>query len=273
MPILILLLSILTLIVAVWFIRYRRKRFNEKLKTAAFNPDWSLILQKNMGLYNRLPESLRQKLHGLINVFLHEKQFSGFNGLQITDEIKVTIAAQACLLMLNRDQALYPTLYNIFVYPAAFKSPLTTSDGLVHTTRETVRLGESWQRGQVVLSWQDSRQGGLDDDDGHNVVYHEFAHQLDNDDGAIDGTPVLDSADNYAAWIKVFEHEFVHLRALVSANKKTTIDSYGAESEGEFFAVVTELFFEQPEQLEKKHPELFKELIKFYHLNPLEWVH
>lgn len=224
-----------------------------------------------MGLYNKLPEALKVKLHGLINVFLHEKIFSGYNGLQITDEIKVTIAAQACLLMLNRDEDLYPSLYNVYVYPGAFKSMQITSDGVVQSVKQAVRLGESWQRGHVVLSWKHSKQGGLTDD-GHNVVYHEFAHQLDHEDGAIDGTPVLDSAENYATWAQVFGLEFTHLRELVESHKNTFIDSYGAVSEGEFFAVVTEVFFEQPQQLEKRHPELFNELKKFYHLDPLEWV-
>jgi len=272
MPILILILFILFIIVVVWVFKLRRKRFNEKLRNADFKPAWVLILQKNMGLYNRLPEPLKHKLHGLIHVFLHEKTFSGFNGLEINDEIKVTIAAQACLLMLNRDEDLYPTLYNIFVYPDAYKSMETTSDGMVHTVRESVRLGESWHRGHVVLSWQHAKQGSVVDDDGHNVVYHEFAHQLDNLDGAIDGTPELDSSANYRTWVKAFGHEFSQLREMVSAHKKTLIDSYGAESEGEFFAVVTELFFEQPERFAKKHPELFRELIKFYHLDPLDWV-
>lgn len=272
MPIILLILFILIIIAILWAIKLKRKRFNEKLKSAVFKPAWILILQKNMGLYNKLPDQLRQKLHGLINVFLHEKSISGFNGLQITDEIKVTIAAQACLLMLNRDEDLYPSLHNILVYPDAFKSMQTTSDGTVQTIKESVRLGESWHRGHVVLSWQHSKQGGVIGDDGHNVVYHEFAHQLDNLDGAVDGTPVLDSSENYKTWVKVFWHEFSQLREMVSSNKATLIDGYGAESEGEFFAVVTELFFEQPEQFEKKHPELFKELIKFYHLNPLEWI-
>ena len=272
MPIIVLILILCLIVAIVWFIKYRRKQQHEKLKATVFDPEWVLILQKNMGLYNKLPVPLRLKLHGLINVFLHEKNFSGFNGLIITDEIKVTIAAQACSLMLNRDQSLYPTLYNIFVYPAAFKSVQTVSDGVVHTEQEVVRLGESWQRGHIVLSWQDAKQGGLNDKDGHNVIYHEFAHQLDNDDGAIDGTPVLDSAENYSSWIKVFEQEYLHLRDEVYADKKTLIDSYGAESEGEFFAVVTELFFEKPKQFEKKHPALYKELARFYRLNPVEWI-
>ena len=271
MPILLLILFIIIILSVVLAIKLKRKRFHDLLKTAAFDPYWILILRKNLAVYNKLPESLKQKLHGLINVFVHEKNFSGYNGLQITDEIKVTIAAQACLLMLNRDEDLYPSLYNIYVYPGAFKSMQTTSDGVIHSTEETVRLGESWQRGHVVLSWQHSKQGGIDEDDGHNVVYHEFAHQLDHEDGAIDGTPLLDSVENYAAWAQVFGEEYSHLRDKVSANKRTLIDSYGAVSEGEFFAVVTELFFEQPQQLMKQHPELYKELMNFYHLNTMEW--
>ena len=272
MPIIYLLIFILIILSVVLTRKFKRKRLNEKLKNSAFNPEWVLILQKNMALYNKLPYSLKHKLHGLIIVFLHEKIFSGYNGLEINDEIRVTIAAQACLLMLNRDEELYPSLYNIYVYPGAFKSMQTTSDGVVQSIEESVRIGESWQRGHVILSWQHSKQGGINKGDGQNVVYHEFAHQLDHEDGAIDGTPVLESAENYAAWSRVFSEEYIRLRDKMSANKQTLIDSYGAVSEGEFFAVITELFFEKPQLFDKEHPELYKELIKFYHLNPLEWI-
>ena len=128
------------------------------------------------------------------------------------------------------------------------------------------------QLGQVVLSWQHSKQGAMSEDDGHNVVYHEFAHQLDREDGAIDGTPLLNSPQNYATWSKVFNEEYIRLREEIRVNKKSLIDDYGAVSEGEFFAVVTELFFERPKLFEKEHPELYAELTKFYRLNPLEWV-
>ena len=174
-------------------------------------------------------------------------------------------------MLLNRDDDFYPTLTNIFVYPGAFKSMQTTSDGVVNTLKETVRTGESWHRGHVVLSWQHSKLGAMIDNDGQNVVYHEFAHQLDNDDGSIDGTPVLNSAEDYKSWTKVFSEEYTRLRDKIAAHKKTLIDGYGAVSEGEFFAVVTELFFERPQLFEKEHPELYKELVKFYRLNPAEW--
>ena len=271
MPIILLIIIILTILLVVIAMRFQRKRFRQKLKAKDFNLEWVLILQKNMTLYQKLPDELKSRLHGLINVFLHEKTFSGYNGLQINDEIRVTIAAQACILLLNRDDDFYPTLYNIFVYPGAFKSMQTTSDGVVNTLKETVRTGESWHRGQVVLSWKHSKQGAQNEKDGQNVVYHEFAHQLDNDDGRIDGTPVLNSAEDYKSWTKVFSEEYTQLRDEIAAHKKTLIDGYGAVSEGEFFAVVTELFFERPILFKKEHLELYKELEKFYRLNPAEW--
>ena len=222
-------------------------------------------------MYNKLPEPLKHKLHGLINVFINEKIFSGYNGLEINDEIKMTIASQACMLLLNLENNFYPSLHNIYVYPDAFKSLQTTSDGVVQTIKESSRIGESWHRGHVILSWKHSKQGGLNDSDGQNVVYHEFAHQLDHEDGAIDGTPLLDSAENYAQWSKVFSHEYTQLKDKIAHNKNTIIDAYGAVSEGEFFAVVTELFFERPQLFDKEHPELYAELRKFYGLNPSAW--
>ncbi|MFW2371898.1 MAG: zinc-dependent peptidase [Gammaproteobacteria bacterium] len=271
MPIILLIIIILIILFVLLGIKFQAKRNRERLKAATFNPAWVLILQKNLALYNKLPDTLKRKLHGLINVFVHEKTFSGYNGLQINDEIKVTIASQACMLLLNRDDDIYPSLHNIFVYPSAFKSMQTTSDGMLETIEETVRIGESWQLGRVVLSWHHSKQGAMDEADGQNVVYHEFAHQLDHEDGAIDGTPVLYSAENYEQWTQVFSQEYTRLRQKVYANKNTLIDAYGAVSEGEFFAVVTELFFERPQLLEKEHPELYEALRNFYCLNPLEW--
>jgi len=266
------LLILLIVILFVFFaIKLRRIYIRKKIKESKFNPQWILILQKNVKIYNKLPDDLKLKLQGLINVFLHEKIFSGYNGLEITDEIKVTIASQACLLVLNQGDYLYPHLKNIYVYPAAFKSKQTKTNGMLRTVEEVARIGESWQRGQVVLSWQHSKEGGLYETDGHNVVYHEFAHQLDNEDGFIDGTPILNSAENYASWSSVFAQEYEQLKQKIIKNRKTLIDYYGAESEGEFFAVVTELFFERPKIFNKEHPELYAELKSFYQLDPGEW--
>jgi len=271
MTINIFVITIVVILLVLFVIKLQRKRLRESLKLVDFNPAWVMILQNNLALYNKLPDLLKKKLHGLINIFLHEKTFSGYNGLIITDEIKVTIAAQACMLVLNRNDDLYPSLKNVFMYPDAFKSMQTKSDGMVETIQETVRIGESWTLGHVVLSWRHSKQGAMNAGDAQNVVYHEFAHQLDHEDGAIDGTPILDLAENYESWSKVFTHEYNQLRNKISANKKTLIDEYGTVSEGEFFAVVTELFFERPILFDREHPELYKELKQFYHLDPLEW--
>ena len=268
-------MSIIFIIITLLLIFFAAKKIHkynrEKYKTASFNPDWLLILQKNIKIYNKLPEALELKLQGLINVFLHEKIFSGYNGLEITDEIKVTITAQACLLVLNRGDDLYPYLKNIYVYPGAFKSKQEINNGMVKTMKETVRIGESWQLGHVVLSWYHSKEGGLHEKDGHNVVYHEFAHQLDNEDGVIDGTPILNSAEDYKNWSEIFSCEYHELKNKIRKNKKSLIDYYGGESEGEFFAVVTELFFERPHIFNQEHPALYAALRDFYRLDPQEW--
>lgn len=271
MPVILLISFILLLLLAYFGLKFQRKRYNERLMSSEIEPEWVVILQENISLYKKLPFDLRKRLHGLINVFIHNKNFSGYNGLEITDEIKVTIAAQACMLLLNRDEELYPSLKNIFVYPGAFRSMQSVHYGMVKTLQESVRVGESWHLGHVVLSWRHSKQGGLNDHDGHNVVYHEFAHQLDHQDGLIDGTPVLDTAENYHDWSIVFSKEFEKLRIKVSRHQKTWIDSYGAMSEGEFFAVVTEMFFEKPKLFKKEHAKLYRELEKYYHLSPVEW--
>ncbi len=271
MPVQALIVTIL-IIGLIWLgLRARRQQVRERLKAADFNPAWASILQNNLTLYNKLPDELKHKLYGLTNVFLHEKTFSGYDGLEITDEIRVTIAAQACLLSLNRDDALYPSLKNVYVYPGAFRSEHATSNGVVTSIEKITRIGESWHRGHVVLSWQHSKQGARGEDDGHNVVYHEFAHQLDHADGAIDGTPVLDGSENYKEWSRVFSQAFFQLREKIAANKGSLIDAYGAVSEGEFFAVVTELFFERPQLFSQEHPELYEELRRYYRLNPVEW--
>ncbi len=191
MPFIFIILIVLIFLIIWLGIKLRHKFIREKLKKSELPPAWLCILKNNIALYNKLPFELQYKLHGLINIFLYEKDFSGYGGLEITDEIRVTIAAQACILMLNREGELYPSLKNIYVYPDVFWSDQTTFDGMVKKIQKVTRIGESWHLGHVVLSWAHSREGGMHDNDGHNVVYHEFAHQLDHEDGAIDGTPCI----------------------------------------------------------------------------------
>lgn len=246
-----------------------RKERWAKIQSQPFPPEWSWIMARNVPIYARLSELDKAELRGLIQVFLAEKVFEGCGGLEITDEIRVTIAAQACLLLLRRDTDVYPRLITILVYPTAYVSnmPQHGPHGIV-TEGPQGRLGEAWTSGVVVLSWDDVKLGASDVRDGHNVVFHEFAHQLDTEDGSADGAPVLPQRNLYSAWARVLGEEYAELREAAETGKKSVLDTYGATEPAEFFAVATEAFFEKPVQLKKKHPELYEELKIYYNQDP-----
>ena len=233
---------------------------------------WLEIIEQNVPYARLLSKEDRYELGEHIQVFLAEKTFEGCGGLQISDEIRVTIAAQACLLLLHRTTDYYPTLRTILVYPSAYVAPSTESVG--HgVVREglSVRLGESWQRGPVILSWDDVLHGAADIHDGHNVVLHEFGHQLDQEAGAAEGAPILPTRSMYVAWARVLSAEYARLQEDVKHGRKTIIDKYGAVNPAEFFAVATEAFFEKPFQLREKHPELYALLRLYYCQDPVEY--
>lgn len=249
------------------FLRQRRRK---KLLGTPFPEEWQTILVANLPPYQKIPLSLRQQLHDRIRVFLDEKSFEGCGGLELTNEIRVTIAAQACMLLLNRKIESYPKLYSILVYPSTYVAGARNSlSG--EWEEESVRLGESWQSGVVVLAWDNVLHGAMNFQDGHNVTMHEFAHQLDQEDGAGDGTPILETRSAYSSWARIFTKEYGLLQKKVHRGRKSVMDEYGATNPAEFFAVATETFFEKPRQLHKHHPALFKELAGFYKVNPLEW--
>ncbi len=256
------------LFVALWargFVRDRRRR---RVFELPFPEPWQAILKQKFPLYNRLPEDLRQQLHGHMNVFLSEKYFTGHNGLEITDTVRVVIAAQACILLLNRKTRYFPHLKTIRVYPGAF-----TQRRDAHGAADEVgpvRLGESWHRGPVVLSWSDSEHGARVSADGHNVVMHEFAHQLDQEDGESDGAPQMPPG-HYRTWGKVLSREFNALRIKAELGQSSWIDQYGATNAAEFFAVITEHFIEQPEEFLQRHPQLYQALKGYYRIDPVSW--
>jgi hypothetical protein len=188
----------------------------------------------------------------------------------MTDTIRVTIAAQACLLTLHHDGRPYPALRTIIVYPRGWVAPVRRAqEGLVVET-EQGRLGESWRGGPVVLSWRDAQRGAADLADGQNVVLHEFAHQLDTLDGPADGAPTMPRG-RYKAWAEVLGREYGALVAAVHRDRPTDLDPYGATSPAEFFAVTTETFFERPRRLRERHPALYGHLAAFYGQDPAEW--
>lgn len=274
MEIFILVIAVGLLVLAFVFVK--REVHNRKLKQLSdmsFPQEWETILDKNVSLYRHLPDALREQLHNDIKIFIAEKHFEGLGGLEMTDEIKITIAAEASLLLLNRKNSDYPGLSSILVYPSAYvaKQNIPIGGG-VYIEGQSVRLGESWQHGSVVLAWDTVKQGAMNSQDGHNVVLHEFAHQLDQEEGASDGTPLLEKRSSYATWGRIMSNEYEQLRSNIEHHKKSVMDNYGATNPAEFFAVATETFFEKPRQLQKKEPDLYAELKDFYKVDPIEWL-
>jgi MtfA peptidase len=253
----------------VLFSWWRRRR-RTKLRAEPFPPAWLEVLQE-LPLYRRLNEDDQAELRGHLQVFLAEKSFEGCGGQTIDDQVRVTIGAQACLLLLHRETEYYPGLSSILVYPTTYQaSHEELGPGGVVTEGTSHRHGESWTRGEVVLAW-DSVQGGAQLlSDGENVTLHEFAHQLDQEDGRADGAPILASRSAYGPWAQVLSHGYEELKTAVERGRRDTIDSYGATNPAEFFAVITEAFFERPRQLRRKHPELYEQLARFYRQDPAE---
>ena len=234
------------------------------------------LLVKRVPLVSYLSEAERHKLEALIRIFLSEKNFEGAGGLELDEEMRVVIAGRASLLLLHRvelDEPIYPELASIVVYPSTYRTRQKKRDGYLIVEDEQARLGESWSRGAVILAWDAVLAGGANPADGHDVVLHEFAHQLDAEDGAMDGTPELGARERYTAWSRVAGAEFTALQHAVERHKKTNLDAYGATNAPEFFAVVVEAFFEKPRQLSEQHPELYAELSAFFRFDPAALLH
>jgi len=267
-----LILGLLVLGTAFIFGRkHLRNIRRQRLMKQPFPREWEEILRGNVALYKHLPEDLRERLHGYINVFLDEKKFEGCGGLQLTDTIKVTIAAQACLLLLKGNPTFYPRLKSIVIYPGAYIAKQTSYVGGIPVQTDSARLGESWNSGELVLAWDHVKQESVDIMDGHNVVLHEFSHQLDQEDGSADGAPILEQGSSYVAWARILGREYGELVEKVKKHHRDVIDSYGATNPAEFFAVITEAFFKKPAKLKQKHPELYEELKLYYKMDPLQW--
>ena len=250
------------------FVKWQRDRLMAK----QFPKSWLSIIESNLSIYRCLTSEQQKELLGYIQVFLKEKQFIGCLGLQITEEIKVTIAAIACLLLFSDRKTYFPNLRSVLVYPHAYIVNELTMNSYVVEERRVARLGESWTRDQLVLSWEQVQQDIRNWKDGHNVILHEFAHQLDQEDGQAEGVPILPRVLDYEGWKQVMSAEYLQLCDRVENGQKTVLDSYGATSPAEFFAVATETFFEKPNQLYQKHPSLYELLQRYYRLDPQQWL-
>lgn len=250
---------------------WKKRAHRQELLEATLSDHQKGVIAEQVPLILRLPHELHSKLQGKIRLFLHQVDFVGCNGLEITEEMRLSIAAQACLLVVNSD-AWYTNLRTILVYPNAFKSKTATHDGFVVHETETVRLGESWAQGPVILSWKHAKLGAANDRDGHNLVLHEFAHQLDDLSGQTNGVPVLTKHQSFTEWESVFVKSYEsHVRNVV-AGRQTVLNAYGAENHQEFFAVAIEVFFEKPARLKKEEAEVYAQLSELLRLDPSAWV-
>jgi Mlc titration factor MtfA (ptsG expression regulator) len=248
---------------------FSKKARREALRAKRPPEAWCAIVDKNVPYAAWLGAEDRRELWALVQIFLAEKRFEGCGGLSITDEMRVTIAAQACLLLLHRPNDVYPGLETILVYPHPYRARAERRAGPVLVESDDARLGESWTRGVVVLAWDHVRGATHAATDGHNLVIHEFAHQLDAEDGPMNGAPPLDGPIRYESWAKVLGAEFAALSERLRQGRASDVDPYGATSPAEFFAVVTEMFFDRPTQLARRHPELYGELVAFYRQDPV----
>ena len=250
------------------WVEYRRG----KVKSKPFPKAWRGIIKRNVPYFFTMPADLQLQLKQHILIFLDEKKYLGFEGILIDDEIRVTIASQACLLLLNRPSTYYPKLKTICVYPAAFitKHPNQDQAGVVHN-RSRVLSGESWELGKVVLSWRDTLAGASIIDDGRNVVIHEFAHQLDQETGSANGAPFL-RHKHRKCWSSVLSKEFNILQNQSIQGEESLLSQYGATNPAEFFAVASEVFFERPKAMQGRHPQLYKQLHGLYQVDPVLWL-
>jgi len=252
------------------FLKERQRR---RLRAQPVPEVWREIISDRLPFYDRLSPNDQNELLGHVQVFLAEKRFEGCDGLEVTDDIRVTIATQACLLLLHRRTDYFPRLLTILVYPSGF---VVNEDrhlhGHVWGQGEEGRLGETGREmGSMVLAWDAIKSGARDPSDGKNLVLHEFAHQLDFEDFMGDGVPALGSRREKLSWAEVMKVEFAALRAADATGISTLLDTYGATNPAEFFAVATEAFFERPQALQQQHPRLYGEMRRFFRQDPARY--
>ena len=244
---------------------YRNWRRERQLQTP-FPENWRATLESQVPLFPGLPAKLKRQLEQYVQLFLAEKSFYGCDGFEVDDTVRLTIAGHACLLIMNRSYSDFDDIRSILVYPDAYRVRDIEHDGLVVSESNEIRAGEASGYGQVVLAWTQCEEGAVNPAGHHNVILHEFAHQLDYLDGTADGAPPL-SGEQARHWQETMTQAYEHLRQSLQHHQKPWLDPYGATEPAEFFAVLTEAFYQQPEHLKAEQPEVYEALQRFYRLD------
>lgn len=258
-----------------WFTRRRRRRWLAE----AFPDVWNEWLERNVWQYSHLDEARRKRVHEFVQVLFREKDWVGGNRLVVTDEMRVTVAGQAALMILGFERPWYfDRLKTIIIYKGEYAAtPQSTSDlilGGFNLPEEQfdARLGESWQGGPIVLAWQAVLHEGRNPWCGRCVVIHEFAHHMDGLDGTTDGAPPMTDYRFEKEWYRVTTAEYDQLVEQAQRGERSLIDKYGATNHAEFFAVTAECFFTKPHELSRDHSTLYLALVRLFGQDPREWL-
>jgi MtfA peptidase len=252
--------------------RWLRARRRRRIVAEPFPSAWQKILEENVGHYRLLSAEDQQRLRAAVQIIIAEKQWEGCRGVQVTDEMRVVIAALASILILRMPGYYFDQVYTILIYPEEYvvpeEAPLV---GDVALHRESERLGEAHKRGPVIVSWADVQAAAAEPGHGENLVFHEFAHRLDELNGAFDGTPRLASRSLRERWATVMDREYQRLIRATQRGRRTLLDPYGATDPAEFFAVATECFFDAPREMRQNLPELYTLFRDYYQQDPAAW--
>ncbi len=251
-----------------WLADHRRR----KLAEAPFPPAWEGIVRRNVAHYCMLDAAEQAQLKALIQIFIAEKSWEGVGGLELTDEIRATVSAQACLLLLGLPHEFYRNVLTILVYPSTVVPPRRKLGhfeiALAPVEAAHPIIGQALQQGPVILVWDAILGGSRHPEQGHNVVYHEFAHKLDMLDGAADGTPPLRDRTEFRDWVEVCSRDYLRLKRDAEKGRKSFLNAYAAVNEAEFFAVATEEFFDRPLRMTEESADLYRVLSEYYRQDP-----
>jgi Mlc titration factor MtfA (ptsG expression regulator) len=251
-----------------------RKRRRQRLLAEPFPEDWLKHLHGNVPYYHQLEEEDKAKLRDDLRVFAAEQTWEGCKGLEVTDEMRVTVSALACLLTLHLEEGCYDRVQSILIYPGPYKAPVRTvvvpniaAEDVV-VTGDVSLLGRADYDGPVTLAWEELADNLHHPGGGRNLVFHEFAHRIDMLDGEANGVPPLRDPEQYVRWQQVMSAEYRRFVRDLERGRDTLLDEDGAEDEAEFFAVATESFFDQSAELRQRHPQLYDLLRDYYRQDP-----